>query len=69
MTEPMEHDWQYHRKARRIETVEILPPRQTERTVRVDVHVHRRSGIRPQRLVVVAAFVIVGLILVRSPAL
>ena len=43
MTQPMEHDWpptkKYHRKARRIETVEILPPRQPERHIHVNVNI------------------------------
>jgi hypothetical protein len=63
-------DWpptkKYHRRPR-IERVEILPPRQPEQpTVRIDVR-HHRSGILPQRLVIIAAFAILVLILVRSP--
>ena len=52
----------------RIEAVEILPPRQPDRTVRLDVHHHHRSGgINPHRLVVIAAFAVLGLVLIRSP--
>jgi hypothetical protein len=67
------YEWDYPptmrpRRKARIETVEILPPRQPERTVRIDVHHHHRSGgISPQRIIVVAAFAVLGLILLRSP--
>jgi hypothetical protein len=53
MTEWREWDWPNEPKRSRrprIKTVEILPPRQPERTVRIDVHRHR-SGFCPQRLV------------------
>jgi hypothetical protein len=70
MTQPFEHDWpptmKYHRKARRIETVEILPPRQSEHHVHVTVH-HRHNGIRPQQVIIAAALLFVVLILLRSP--
>jgi hypothetical protein len=36
-----------HRRRPRIETVEILPPRQPDRTVRVDVVHHHRSNQLP----------------------
>src|SRR5690242_1924699 len=51
----------------RIERVEILPPRQPERTVRVDIHHHRRSIITPQ-MVTIGALIVLAIILLRSPA-
>jgi hypothetical protein len=39
------------RRRKRIETVTILPPRQPDRTVRVDVHHHRRSAVSPKLIV------------------
>ena len=71
MTEPMEWDFpptMRPRRKPRIETVEILPPRQPERTVRLDVNVrHRSSGINPQHVVIAVALFILLLVLFRSP--
>jgi len=70
MTEWREWDWPQEKRSRRprIETVEILPPQQPERTARLDIHHHhRREGIGPQRIVIVVAFIILALIMVRSP--
>jgi hypothetical protein len=56
------------RRKPRIETVEILPPRQPERTARLDIHHHhRREGIGPQRLLIIVALVALAILVVRSP--
>jgi hypothetical protein len=64
MTQSFEHDWpptkKYHRRPR-IETVEILPPRQPERTVRIDVNVHRRSDHNIPQLIAVGALIFLAL--------
>jgi hypothetical protein len=50
----------------RIERVEILPPRQPEQRIHVNVNVRRRPNIMP-RAVTIAAMIVLALILVRSP--
>lgn len=75
MTQRFEHDWpptmKYHRKARRIETVEILPPRQPEpaqRTIRVDIDIrHHRSRSYSAQLFIIAAAIVLALIAIRLP--
>src|SRR4051794_37987668 len=72
MTTKYEHDWpptmRPRRRRPRIETMEILPPRQPEHHVRVTITTeHRRHNMLPQRLVIVAAMLILAMILLRSP--
>jgi hypothetical protein len=71
MTQRFEHDWpptvKYHRKARRIETVEILPSRLHEQPrIHINVHAQRRS-IAPM-VVTIGAFIFLALILFRAPS-
>jgi hypothetical protein len=49
--------------------IEVLPPESEPRIHRVEVrHVdHRSAGISPQRVIIVVAFAVLALILVRSP--
>jgi hypothetical protein len=70
---PWDFDNPAHRQRRRrqppILEGEIIEPQSEPRVHRVTVeHVyHRREGISPQRIVIVAAFAILALVLLRSP--
>jgi hypothetical protein len=79
MTEPREWDFPATMRARRgrrrrspghesIPEIEILPPEPepSPRVHRIDI-VHRRRSPSPQRIVIIAAFAVLALILLRSP--
>jgi len=55
--------WDWPPEPEHFERVEILPPRQP----RIEVTIRRRRSDLPQRLILTAAIVVVGLIFLRSP--
>jgi len=72
MTKRYEWDWppepEKKRSRRpRIERIEVLPPRQPDGPIQLNIDVRRPSSVSPQHVIIGAALLFVALILFRSP--